>query len=119
MNSYINRNYLTVTDPLTKTSIKIPISPLNYIPASAFTQLRITPTTPPSEVPGDTVPVRLYDPGFKNTVVCRSKISMVVKDGMLYYRGYDVAELVDKSDFLEVAYLLSGYLFLLVQHPCF
>ncbi|KAJ3416981.1 hypothetical protein HDV05_007463 [Chytridiales sp. JEL 0842] len=101
-----DNNYLTVTDPLTNTSIKIPISPLNYIPASAFTQLRIKPTTPPSDVPGDTVPVRLYDPGFKNTVVCRSKISMVVKEGGLYYRGYDVNELVEKSTFLDVAYLL-------------
>ncbi|KAJ3312213.1 hypothetical protein HDU76_002945 [Blyttiomyces sp. JEL0837] len=102
-----DKNYLTVTDSLTNTTIKIPIHPLNYIPASAFTALRITPTTPPRATPGDTVPVRLYDPGFKNTVVCRSKVSMVDGErGKLYYRGYDVETLCEKSSFLEVAFLL-------------
>ncbi|KAI9366849.1 citrate synthase-like protein [Zopfochytrium polystomum] len=102
------RNYLTVTDPLTNTTIKVPIHPtLNYIPASSFTQIRIKPTTPPGVTESDTVPVRLYDPGFRNTVVCRSKVSQVDgKNGKLYYRGYDVASLCENSNYLEVAYLL-------------
>ena len=102
-------NYLTVTDNQTKQTIKVPIHPtLNYINASAFTAIRIKPTTPKGLTENDTVPVRLYDPGFRNTVVCRSKISMVDgENGGLYYRGYDVASLIENSNFLEVSYLLS------------
>ncbi|KAI8849551.1 citrate synthase-like protein [Chytridium lagenaria] len=102
-----DRNFLTVTDPLTNKSIKIPISHQGTIPASAFTGIRIKQTTPPAIIETDTVPLRLYDPGFKNTVVCRSKVSEVDgENGKLYYRGYDVEELVEKSNYLEVAYLL-------------
>ncbi|KAJ3102649.1 hypothetical protein HDU96_009557 [Phlyctochytrium bullatum] len=102
-----DKNFLSVTDPLTNKTIKIPISAQGTIPASLFTGLRIKQTTPPSDNDADTVPLRLYDPGFKNTVVCRSKISEVDgENGNLYYRGYDVTELVENSSYLEVAYLL-------------
>ncbi|KAJ3170840.1 hypothetical protein HK101_011322 [Irineochytrium annulatum] len=101
--------FLTVVDSATGKSIRVPISDEGTIPASLFTQIRLKPTTPPSAVnDDDTVPLRLFDPGFKNTVVCRSKISLVDGDsGNLFYRGYDVATLVEKSSFLEVAYLLA------------
>ncbi|KAI8915627.1 citrate synthase-like protein [Gorgonomyces haynaldii] len=76
------------------------------IPATAFSKFRVPQTTPPGDK-GDTVPLRLFDPGFKNTAVCKSKISYVdVETGKLYYRGYDVEELVERSSYLEVAYLL-------------
>ncbi|KAJ3105456.1 hypothetical protein HDU97_008072 [Phlyctochytrium planicorne] len=102
-----DKNFLSVTDPLTQKTIRIPISAQGTISASLFTGLKIKPTTPPSDIETDTVPLRLYDPGFKNTVVCRSKISEVDGDsGKLYYRGYDVVELVEKSTYLEVSYLL-------------
>jgi citrate synthase len=62
----------------------------------------------PSLVPASMfakLPLRLYDPGFRNTAVCFSKISNTDNDKLLY-RGYNVEELVDKSSFLEVSYLL-------------
>ncbi|TPX67369.1 hypothetical protein SpCBS45565_g03810 [Spizellomyces sp. 'palustris'] len=103
-----DNNYLTVTDPRTNTTITIPInSKTKTIPGTAFAQLKITPTKPPSDDPTDKVPIRLYDPGFENTTVCKSKVSKIDPDnGKLYYRGYDVEELVEKSTYLEVAYLL-------------
>ncbi len=48
-----------------------------------------------------------YDPGFLSTASCESKITYIDGDkGILRYRGYDIADLAEKSDFLEVAFLL-------------
>ncbi|MDE3060933.1 MAG: citrate synthase [Pseudomonadota bacterium] len=48
-----------------------------------------------------------YDPGFLSTASCESKITFIDGDaGILRYRGYDIDALAEKSDFLEVAYLL-------------
>src|SRR5271168_3344846 len=48
-----------------------------------------------------------YDPGFMATAACRSSITYIDGDeGILLYRGYPIEELAEKSDFLEVAYLL-------------
>lgn len=48
-----------------------------------------------------------YDPGFLSTASCDSEITYIDGDkGILRYRGYDIDELANKSDFLEVAYLL-------------
>lgn len=48
-----------------------------------------------------------YDPGFMNTGSCASSICYINGEkGILRYRGYDVADLVDKCTFVEVAYLL-------------
>src|SRR5687767_7158938 len=48
-----------------------------------------------------------YDPGFLSTASCESKITFIDGDaGILRYRGYDIDVLADKTDFLEVAYLL-------------
>jgi citrate synthase len=47
------------------------------------------------------------DPGFANTGSCKSAITFVDGDnGVLHYRGYDIAELCEKSTFVEVSYLL-------------
>ena len=47
------------------------------------------------------------DPGFGNTGACTSRITFVDgENGVLRYRGYPIEELVEKSTFLEVAYLL-------------
>lgn len=49
----------------------------------------------------------LYDPGYMQTVCCTSKISYIDGDkGILEYRGYPIEELAEKSNFLEVAFLL-------------
>jgi citrate synthase len=48
-----------------------------------------------------------FDPGFGNTGACRSAITFIDgEQGILRYRGYDIAELAEKSTFLEVAWLL-------------
>ena len=47
------------------------------------------------------------DPGFKNTGSCQSAITFLDgEQGILRYRGYDIDELANSADFLEVAYLL-------------
>src|SRR5678810_296628 len=53
-----------------------------------------------------------YDPAFMNTASCRSAITFIDGDrGILRYRGYDVADLAEKSSFLETAFLvLNGEL---------
>ena len=48
-----------------------------------------------------------YDPGFVNTGSCMSSICFVDgEQGVLRYRGYDIEDLVENCDFVEVAYLL-------------
>jgi len=47
------------------------------------------------------------DPGFGNTGACQSAITFINgEEGILRYRGYDIAELAEKSTFLEVSWLL-------------
>src|SRR6201987_1551089 len=48
-----------------------------------------------------------YDPGFMATAAGRSSITYIDGDqGVLLSRGYPIEQLAEKSDFLEVAYLL-------------
>jgi len=48
-----------------------------------------------------------YDPGFTSTAACESAVTYIDGDkGVLLYRGYSIKELAEKSDFLEVCYLL-------------
>src|SRR5579862_7272104 len=48
-----------------------------------------------------------YDPGFVSTASCQSEITFIDGDkGILLYRGYPIEQLAEKSDFMEVAYLL-------------
>jgi len=48
-----------------------------------------------------------YDPAFFSTASCTSNITFIDGDaGLLYYRGYPIEQLAEKSDFLEVCYLL-------------
>ncbi|MEL0068772.1 MAG: citrate synthase [Gammaproteobacteria bacterium] len=48
-----------------------------------------------------------YDPGFLATASCESQITFIDGDkGILLYRGYSIDELAEKSNFMEVSYLL-------------
>ncbi|WP_207536969.1 citrate synthase [Sabulicella rubraurantiaca] len=48
-----------------------------------------------------------YDPGYGTTASCESKITYIDGDeGVLLYRGYPIEQLAEKSDFIEVCYLL-------------
>ena len=48
-----------------------------------------------------------HDPGFIATSSCESKITFIDgNEGKLWYRGYPIEELAEKSNFIETAYLL-------------
>lgn len=48
-----------------------------------------------------------YDPGFTSTASCDSTITFIDGDmGELWYRGYPIEQLAEKSCYLEVCYLL-------------
>ncbi len=48
-----------------------------------------------------------YDPGFTATGSCESAITYIDGDaGILMHRGYRIEDLAERSDFLEVCYLL-------------
>jgi citrate synthase len=48
-----------------------------------------------------------YDPAFMNTASCKSTITYIDGDrGVLEYRGYPIEQLAERSNYLEVAYLL-------------
>jgi len=49
-----------------------------------------------------------FDPGYMSTGSCESQITFIDGDkGILLHRGYPIDQLAEKSDFLEVAYLLQ------------
>jgi citrate synthase len=48
-----------------------------------------------------------YDPGFVNTGSCESSITFLDGEkGILRYRGYEIEDLAENCEFIEVAYLL-------------
>ncbi|APR98438.1 citrate synthase [Wolbachia endosymbiont of Folsomia candida] len=48
-----------------------------------------------------------YDPGFVSTASCSSKITFIDGDeGVLKYRGHDIADLAENNNFTSVIYLL-------------
>jgi citrate synthase len=48
-----------------------------------------------------------FDPGFMSTANCESQITYIDgEQGLLMHRGYSIEELAQKSNFLEVCYLL-------------
>ncbi|WP_058833978.1 citrate synthase [Luteimonas abyssi] len=50
-----------------------------------------------------------YDSGFTATASCKSAITYIDGDeGVLLYRGYPIDQLAEKSNFLEVSYLLMN-----------
>lgn len=50
-----------------------------------------------------------FDPGFMSTASCESKITFIDGEkGVLLYRGYPIQQLAQKTDFLDVSYLLMN-----------
>ncbi len=48
-----------------------------------------------------------FDPGFVSTASCESAITYIDgNEGVLMFRGYPIEQLAEKSNFLEVSYLL-------------
>ncbi|KAK0628756.1 citrate synthase [Bombardia bombarda] len=51
--------------------------------------------------------IRVYDPGFSNTVVSESKITYIDGlEGTIQYRGYSIHDIIGKKKFEELSYLL-------------
>ncbi|KAM0206831.1 hypothetical protein ACHAPA_005468 [Fusarium lateritium] len=99
------RETLTVVDNRTNQVYEIPITH-NSIPATEFKKIKAEGG---NDRPEDetTQGLRVYDPAYMNTAVVQSKITYINGlDGVLRYRGYPIEQLVEKSDFLESAYLL-------------
>lgn len=95
---------LLIKDAQTANVLQIHVTK-NSLAAKDFSKFKTKSTLPITLA--EQVPIRLYDPGFVNTAVCKSKVSFRDKiSGKLYYRGYSVDELVQRSTYLEVAYLL-------------
>ena len=83
---------ITIIDNRTGNQLEIPISQ-GGVAASEWQKL----------LPG----IWFYDPGFTATAACESTITFVDGDqGILRYRGYPIEVLAEKSNYLEVAYLL-------------
>jgi citrate synthase len=95
-------NTLTVTDNRTGKAYEVPIVN-GAIRAMDLRQIRTGP---------DDFGLLSYDPAFTNTASTISRITEIDGDrGILRYRGYPIEELAERSNYLEVAYLvLNGEL---------
>jgi citrate synthase len=88
---------LTITDNRTGKSYEIPIDH-GTIRAMDLRQIRKS---------SDDFGLMTYDPAFTNTASCKSAITFIDGDkGILNYRGYPIEQLAEKSNYLEVAYLI-------------
>ena len=98
------RDTLTITDNRTGKIYEVPVHHGTYaasgggIRAEDLRQIRVS---------DDDLGMVSYDPGLRNTAICRSGITFVDgKNGVLQYRGYPIEQLAEHSTFLEVVYLL-------------
>jgi len=92
------KDTLSVTDNRTGKSYEIPIEEGGVIRASALREIKTGP---------EDFGMMSYDPALVNTATCKSRITFIDGDkGILRYRGYPIEELAEKSNFLEVAYLI-------------
>ncbi|HSL48053.1 MAG TPA: citrate synthase [Candidatus Deferrimicrobiaceae bacterium] len=88
---------LTITDNRTGKSYTLPIAN-GAIRAMDLRQIRTGP---------EDFGLLSYDPAFTNTASTVSRITEIDGDrGILRYRGYPIEELAERSNYLEVAYLL-------------
>jgi citrate synthase len=88
---------LTITDNRTGKSYEVPIEH-GTIRAMDLRQIKGSP---------DDFGLMTYDPAFTNTAACKSSITYIDGDkGILNYRGYPIEQLAEKSNYLEVAYLI-------------
>lgn len=90
-------NSLTITDNRTGKQYNIGIED-GAIKAMDLRQIKAS---------DDDFGLMTYDPAFMNTASCKSRITFIDGDkGILEYRGYPIDQLAEKSNYLEVAYLL-------------
>lgn len=100
------RESLSVVDNRTGKAYEIPIKH-NAILATDFKKIAASPQPNDRAEDETTQGLRVFDPAYMNTAVVESKISYINgQEGILRYRGFPIEQLVNKSDFLESAYLL-------------
>lgn len=93
----MTKETLTLIDNRTGKSYEIPIEH-GTIRAMDLRQIKTSP---------DDFGLMTYDPGFTNTASCKSQITFIDGErGILWYRGYPIEQLAEKSSFLETAYLI-------------
>jgi len=93
----MGRDTLTVTDNRTGQKFEVAIEN-GAVRATDLTTPFLT-----SAGPG----LVLYDPGLAHTAICSSSITNIqLEPGLLEHRGYRIEDLVEKSTYLEVTYLL-------------
>lgn len=101
----VSNQSLTVTDNRTGKTYEFPIKNNSVL----ATDIKKIKAEPQQDRPEDETSqgLRVYDPAYMNTAVVESKITYINgQDGILRYRGYPIEQLVNKSNFLESAYLL-------------
>ena len=87
---------VTLTDSQTKKTVNLPLLPGTLGPRVVDVRKLYAETG-----------MFTYDPGYTSTGSCESKITYIDGDqGILLHRGYPIEELAEKSDFMEVCYLL-------------
>jgi citrate synthase len=92
------KNSLSITDNRTGKQYEIPIEDGGVVRANYLRNIKTGP---------DDFGLMSYDPAFTNTASCRSKITFIDgEQGILRYRGYPIEELAERSNYLEVAYLI-------------
>ncbi len=105
----MTKESLSITDNRTGKQSEVPIDYGIYHDDGAYirgTELRKIKASP------EDFGLLSYDPAFMNTASCKSAITYIDGDkGILRYRGYPIEQLAEKSNFIEVAFLLlSGEL---------
>ena len=97
MEDILMANTITITDNRTGKQYEIPIEH-DTIRAMDLRKIKVK---------DDDFGMMTYDPAFMNTASCQSKITYIDGDrGILRYRGYPIDQLAEKSNHLEVAYLI-------------
>src|ERR671930_1679064 len=88
---------LSVTDNRTGESYEVEVTD-GTVRAMDFRDIKVSE---------DDFGLMTYDPAFTNTASCRSAICFIDGEaGVLEYRGYPIEQLCEKSNYLEVTYLL-------------
>ena len=88
---------LTVTDNRTGRTYELPIED-GTVRGIDLRQIKVSE---------DEFGLMSYDPAFTNTASCRSSVTYIDgAAGILEHRGYSIAQLCERSSFLETAYLL-------------
>ena len=100
----MGKDSLTITDNRTGKEYEAPIFYGTYskygaaIDASIFRQIKVS---------DDDFGLLAFDPGYRTTASCKSSITFIDGEkGILRYRGYPIEQLAQRSNYLEVAYLL-------------